>query len=714
MKTKLAILLALSVGGCDDAMNNTGSDMAQMQPADMAQSAVDMTQNPGDMATASQQRRVIVFVWDGLRPDSVNATDTPNLNALKTGGVNFSDNHSTYPTFTMMNSAAFATGSFPATTGFYGNTFYAGFPNPIGVNSGGTSQDFVDPVFTEDWGILQDLDTFYGNQLLMVGTLFQAAQAAGLKTAAIGKSGAAFLQDYKKGGWIVDEKMIWPLQLAQEVQKTNAVPKTTNFAYPAGQMNITIANGDPTALNAKVTLAATTADPAKLPDPSKGASDPTDATGSPVAAANFYMMDVYLRYVLPKMPDVSLIWFRAPDSPEHNYGPGSPNYKAAVRHQDFLLGQLQAQLKTLGVDKSTDIIIVSDHGHSNVSGPVSLFPLRTVASGLVTTVDNAAGWSVSGDVRMADLLTRAGFTNVYDGQGCLYESVMSGLTGSGATGTQIYPDQTDVAGTICNKGANFKYTTANFLVPKGALAPKSIVIATNGGSDYIYVPDHDPTTVTNLIAFLQSREEVGAIFVHSRYNTAGAPPAGTLSLAGVKLENTARGANAVPDVVYSYTWDDQQQIAGLPGIEFESMSGASNRGMHGSFSPIDVHNTLIASGPDFKASFTDTLPSGNVDVAPTVAKLFGLSLPQADGRSLDEALAQNGAALTDYNSASSVVNPAAAATGLTFKLPTDPSSPGTNDSALTVGSYSIDLHIKTLTKGTKSWTYFDSAKAVRQ
>ena len=33
-----------------------------------------------------------------------------------------------------------------------------------------------------------------------------------------------------------------------------------------------------------------------------------------------------------------------------------------------------------------------------------------------------------------------------------------------------------------------------------------------------------------------------------------------------------------------------------------------------SFSPIDVHNTLVAEGPDFKAGFTDTLPTGNVDV----------------------------------------------------------------------------------------------------
>ena len=41
--------------------------------------------------------------------------------------------------------------------------------------------------------------------------------------------------------------------------------------------------------------------------------------------------------------------------------------------------------------------------------------------------------------------------------------------------------------------------------------------------------------------------------------------------------------------------------------------------MHGSFSPLDVHNTLIAFGPDFREGLKDPLPSGNVDVAPTIA-----------------------------------------------------------------------------------------------
>jgi arylsulfatase A-like enzyme len=688
IRTALAAALMLGFfAGCDDDTTATGTD-DMGSTSDLA-GGDDLTTAPAaDMTqAATPSKKVIVFVWDGLRPDSVTQADTPNLYAMRQAGVSFSDNHSTYPTFTMMNSAAFATGSFPGTTGFYGNSLYA--PGATGANSGGTAQDFVDPVFTEDYAILQDLDTYYLNRLVLVGTLFQAAQAKGLTTAAVGKSGAAFLQDYKKGGFIVDEKMVWPLSLVKEIQAHGDVlPSTTPFAYAPGQMTLGSVNGNPTASAAKVTLT------------DKATSDPTMNAPSPPSASNLYLLQTYLSYVLPKAPDLTLIWFRSPDSPEHNYGPGSFTYHDALQHQDFLLGQLQAALKTRGWDKTTDIIVVSDHGHSSVSGAPALFPLRAITAGAVGAADTN-GWSVSGDVRLADLLERAGFTNIADGNPCMLVPVMSGTK---SDASPVYATQTDAAGTICGS-ANTKYTTKAYLVPNGALPAGQIVIATNGGSDYVYVPDHSAAVVQNVVTFLQKREEVGAIFVHSRYGAL----AGTLPMSMVKLEATGRA----PDLILSYDFDENAVVAGVPGIEYESMSASSNRGMHGSFSPRDVHNTLIAAGPDFKSALVDTLPTGNVDVAPTIAQIFSLPLPGANGRPLLEALASGGAAIGDYAAAPSTVNPAAAATGLTFQLPTDPTG-ATTDPALTAGTYTINLKIKTLTRGSQSWTYFDSAKAVRQ
>jgi hypothetical protein len=201
------------------------------------------------------------------------------------------------------------------------------------------------------------------------------------------------------------------------------------------------------------------------------------------------------------------------------------------------------------------------------------------------------------------------------------------------------------------------------------------------------------------VRFLQSREEFGAIFVDARY---GDIP-GTLPLSLVRLES-AEGRN--PDIVVGYAYDETAMIQGMPGIEFEGVSSYMSRGMHGSFSPIDVHNVLLASGPDFRVNFADTLPSGNVDVAPTIAKILGLELPQADGRPLLEAL--NGSAHIDasvYALTSKTIAPTVAASGLTV------TSPVGTQTGKTV--YSFALHVKELRRGAKLYTYFDSAKAER-
>jgi arylsulfatase A-like enzyme len=62
-------------------------------------------------------------------------------------------------------------------------------------------------------------------------------------------------------------------------------------------------------------------------------------------------------------------------------------------------------------------------------------------------------------------------------------------------------------------------------------------------------------------------------------------------------------------------------------------------------SRFDVHNTLIASGPDFRRGMADGLPSGNIDLAPTILHILGLdSAHQFDGRVLSEAMEAGSAA----------------------------------------------------------------------
>jgi predicted AlkP superfamily pyrophosphatase or phosphodiesterase len=638
--------------------------------------------NPTVRSTAGVRasRHVILFVWDGLRPDSINATDTPHLAAVAKRGTSFADNHSSYPTFTMMNAAAFATGAYSGNSGFFGNAIYR--PGAPARSAGGDEVDFNDPIFLEDYGILKQLDANEDKHLFLIGTLFQAAQKAGLVTVAVGKSGPAFLQDYKSGGMSIDEKSVFPLAFAQELKAAHMpLPVTAPFAYRNGELKLADDNGDPTFQPRAALLA-------------DGATqNPDDHSGSPPAAANQYLMSVFLDYVLPeKHPALSVIWLRNPDSTEHPYGVGSPNYHVALQAQDDLLGKLETKLAELGVDKDTDLIVVSDHGHSNVSGPLDLFPLRKVEKGKMGEIDREHGYSASGDIRLAHELSMSGI-RAYDGAGCMFDPVMSGIK---ADGSQLHPNK-PANGDACGHLKN--YTSPNYELLHPFLPREAFVVVSNGGSDYLYQPDHDPERIRKAVRFLQSHEEYGAIFVDARY---GEIP-GTLPLARVRLENT-EGRN--PDIIVGYSFDEDALIQGMPGIEFEGVAGSSNHGMHGSFSPRDVHNTLLASGPDFAEHYIDALPSGNVDVAPTIAKILGLNLPQADGRPLFEAL--RGQAHVDagaYAVKPQTIAPATPATGLSIQSPTGAATGKT--------VYSFDLQIKQLQYGNSTYTYFDSAKAVR-
>ncbi|WP_266170881.1 alkaline phosphatase family protein [Dyella subtropica] len=648
---------------------------------------------------APSTHRVILFVWDGMRPDAVSAEDTPNLLALAQRGTWFDDNHSTYPTFTMANASSFATGAFPGPLGFYGNRFWAtrqtGLKTtPTARSTSGEDVDFRSPVYVEDDLVLRALNKASGDDLLELPTLFAAAQKAGLKTAAIGKSGAAFLQNHRLPnhgdpdhvGLLLDEKTALPLAFAQELQQAGyPLPKTTLNTYADGELALHEDNGDPTERGKA----------AKLKD--GATSDATVASDTPPTAANAWMMKAYLEEVLPKhRPDLSVVWLRNPDTTQHMYGVGSPEFHLALQAQDALLGQLEAKLQALGMAQDTDIIVVSDHGHSNIAGPSSLFPLRQINDGRVTGVDKDWGYSVSGGIRMAHELTTRANIPAFDGLGCVYAPVMTGIR---ADGSQLMPTRYDDDGHLCGKPG--PYTTPSYVLPD-ELPKGALVLAPNGGTEYFYQPEHNADVVKRTVRFLQSRDYVAAVFVAKRY---GQIP-GTLPAENVHLENAARG----PDIIVSYAWDADAMIQGFRGTEYATVFPdlPSERGEHGSFSPIDVHNTLLAAGPSFRGGFRDALPSGNVDVAPTIAALLGLKLPQAQGRVLHEALGGAlGQAADSYRLTPSELRPQEAATGLATQR--------IDGSTVAASSFNFVVQLKQLESADgKRWTYFDLAKPERK
>jgi arylsulfatase A-like enzyme len=638
----------------------------------------------GDLRAQPQEtdaaaRRVIIFVWDGLRADDLTPEITPNYFALARSGVVFADHHAVYPTFTMMNSASIATGTYPGVHGFYGNVVYA--PSAKGKNAKGVEIDFSAPAFIEDFGVVEAVRDAYQGRLTLASTMLQTAQDKGLTTAAIGKFGAAFIQDYKRGGIVLDEDATMPLAFAKELQQAGyPLPRNSVNAYEAGALTLAKDNGDPTA---PIPIA-------RLKDGQTG--DPLDRSGALSRRGFAYLTDVFVNYVLPnKKPDLTIFWSKEPDATSHAYGPGTYNSIDATRMNDEILGRIAEKVRQLGWEDSTNIIITQDHNHSTVSGDFAHYPLRAIVDRGVGAPD-PHGYSVSGFVRTAELLTRDGL-KAYDGAGCRNIPVLSGIT---ADGTHLYPGKDDQHGNVC--GRVQKYTSPSYVVPRPVPAG-AIVVAANAGSDYLFVPDGNIDTVKAAVTCLQSRLQFGAMFVSDRY---GEIP-GTLPMSLIKTESSASRA---PDIIVSFSFDENVAVAGKSGVSYAS--SINRRGDHGSFSPTDTHISLMASGPDFKSGIHDRLPTANVDIAPTVARILKFSMPDAQGRVLEEAL-QGGPPITEY-AVVSKTHRSSIRTGLTVKLPTDLDGL-TVDPKLT--RYSVELQTKILDRGGASYTYFDQARAVR-
>jgi arylsulfatase A-like enzyme len=631
--------------------------------------------------TGPAARRVIIFVWDGLRADDLTAEIAPNYFALARSGVVFADHHAVYPTFTMMNSASIATGVYPGAHGFYGNVVYA--PSAKGKNAKGADIDFSAPAFIEDFGVVEAVRDSYQGRLTLVPTMLQAAQAKGLTTAAIGKFGAAFIQDYRRGGIVLDEDAAMPLGFARELQQTGyPLPRNSGNAYEAGALTLAKDNGDPTA---PIPVQ-------RLKDGQTG--NPLDCSGALSRRGFAYLTDVFVNYILPnKKPDLTVFWSKEPDATNHAYGPGTCNSIDATRMNDEILGRVVEKLRQLGWQGSTDIILTQDHNHSTVSGDVAYYPLRAIVDRGIGAHD-PHGYSVSGFVRTAELLTRDGL-KAYDGAGCRDIPILSGIL---ADGTHLYPDNDDQHGQVCGRAQ--KYTSPSYVVPKPMQAG-AVVVAANAGSDYLFVPDGNIETVKAAVVSLQSRLQFGAIFVSDKYREI----AGTLPMSLIKTETSANGR--APDIIVSFSYDENVAVAGKSGVSYAS--SINRRGDHGSFSPTDTHISLMASGPDFGSGLNDTLPTSNVDIAPTVARILQFSMPAVQGRVLEEAL-RGGPPISEY----AVLNEthrSPARTGLTVKLPTDLDGRSVDPN---LSSYSVELKTKILARGAASYTYFDQAKAVRE
>jgi len=137
---------------------------------------------------ADKPHNIILFVPDGLRALMVRPDTAPTMSSLRDSGVAFSNSHSLFPTFTMPNASAMATGHYLGDTGVFSNYIYSGYPVP---GAGGSIIPFL-----ENDPVLGDVDDHFAGDYIDIDTILKVAYKAGFDTATVGKLGPILIFDH--------------------------------------------------------------------------------------------------------------------------------------------------------------------------------------------------------------------------------------------------------------------------------------------------------------------------------------------------------------------------------------------------------------------------------------------------------------------------------------------------------------------------------------
>ena len=526
---------------------------------------------------------LILFVPDGLRALKVTAETAPAMAALRDKGVNFKNPHSMFPTFTTANASSMATGHYLGDTGDFSNTIYTGY-------SSAPAGDTVVP-FLENDAVLADVDDHFKGDYLDEETVLKMAREKGISTVAIGKVGPTLIFDHADRG-----------------KNTIVVDDSTG-----GKTGVPLSDEMKDAMN-KANLPLTA--PGRG-DNGKVGDAKTPGTTAANVAQQAYFADVATKVVLPMLkarnkPFVLVFWSRDPDGSQHNQGdslntvtPGinGPTSMAGIKNADDNLAQIRKALDDLGLAANTNVIVSADHGFSTISKES-----KTSPSAKVSYDDTPKDFLPMGFLALD--LAKALKLPLFD------------------------PNDKNAA---VADGAHPK--AGNGLLGKDPAKP-DLVVATNGGSDLVYLPNKDKQLAKRAIEALLDQDYVSGLFVDDEL---GKFP-GTLPMSAINMEGKA--VTPVPSIVVNF----RSYVAGCNeptncSVEVADTVLRQGQGMHGSFGRGDTMNFMAAVGPDFKAGYADTLPVSNADVGTTAAKLLGLTpKPHGNliGRVMTEAM-PNGA-----------------------------------------------------------------------
>ena len=521
-------------------------------------------------ALAQSPRNLILFVPDGLRAAQVSPEIAPTMAEVRDKGVNFANPHALFPTFTMPNSSGLATGHFLGDTGAFSNTIFTAYPVP---SAAGSSTPFI-----ESDAVLGDIDEHFSGNFVDEDTILFTARAQGFSTAAIGKLGPTLMFDHTERSGdntiIIDDSTGSPQGIPLSQTMKDAL---TTAGLPL------------TAPSRKDTPG----------DNSKAGDFKTPGTLVANIVQQKYFADAVAKAVLPMFkarnkPFVLVFWSRDPDGTQHNQGdsllkvePGinGPTSLAAIKNADDNLAALRKALDDLGLAATTDIVIAADHGFSTISKES-----KTSPAAQAKYADVPQGLLPPGFVAID--LAKALALPLHD------------------------PDNKNgavTAGTYPKRG--------NGLIGTDPANPQ-VAVASNGGSDLVYIPGKDRALASKVVEALLAQDYVSGLFVDDDLGTF----AGTLPMSAINMKGAARTPR--PSIVInfrSYSTGCDKPV--LCTVEVADTVLQQGQGMHGSFSRADTMNFMAAIGPSFKSGFVSETPVSNADMGKTMAQVLGLKIP---------------------------------------------------------------------------------------
>lgn len=270
---------------------------------------------------AAPSDKVVICVFDGLRPDFVTPELTPNLASFAGQGTWYQQARSVFPSMTRVATTSIATGAPPKVHGVVGNAFL--FPQV-------TMEHVLDMSRADDVALAERMT---GGRLVEVETFGDVLARSGKRLAVVhtGSAGSAHLINPRaraNGHWT------FSIFGRDHTQTPEAVDEVVSRFGP-------------------------------LPPRTLPRFEETD-----------YAEQVFREHVLADLqPDVALIWFNEPDTSFHYRFLGSPETLSVLKAVDAAFGRILAWIDAQPDTERYTVIAASDHGQISMSGALPLSDL---------------------------------------------------------------------------------------------------------------------------------------------------------------------------------------------------------------------------------------------------------------------------------------------------------------------------------------------------